>query len=239
MPSPRENSALWDYVVIGSVTLPPEGVNGFVRVKAPIQWENDPKKAKGKNGARVTTQGRKQSPVDIEIVIQDAQTADGQSQYDLTQAAIDDLVSKGPGPFGVAHGATDAGRVRDIIIDEISSPEPDAGRIRWSIKAKRWDQPPTTLGAGGGVGLSPADAAEYAKLKAYAESVLVPFIKANPNSPFTPGKQLELQAVQARMKELQSKASATKTPDKSDPTKQYYQDGKKGPDGLPLGEIQP
>ncbi|RTL09255.1 MAG: hypothetical protein EKK62_03180 [Acidimicrobiia bacterium] len=239
MPGPRENSALWDYVVIGEVVLPPDGVNGRARVKAPIQWENDPKKAKGKNGARVTTQGRKQSPVDIEIEIEDGLTLSGQSQCDLTQEAIDRLIEKGPGPFGVAHGATDAGRVRDIIIDEITSPEPGAGRIKWAIKAKRWDVPPSTIGGGGGVGLSPEDAKRYAELKAYAEKVLIPFIKANPDSPFTPGKQLELTAVQAEMKALQSKASATKTPDKSTATKGYYQDGKKGTSDIPLGEIQP
>lgn len=239
MPSPRENSALWDYVVIGSVTLPPEGVHGRVRVKAPVQWENDAKKAKGKNGARSTTQGKKQSPVDIEIEIEDAETADGQSQYDLTQAAIDTLISKGPGPFGVAHGNTDAGRVRDILIDEIDGPAWSGGRGKWTIKSKRWDQPPATIGGGGGVGLSPEDAKLYAELKAYAEKVLIPFINANPNSPFTPGKKFELEQVQAKMKALQAKASATKTPDKTNPTKQYYQDGKKGPDGLPLGEIQP
>jgi hypothetical protein len=141
MPSPRENSTLWDRVVIGKVTLPPAGVNGYARVKAPIKWKNDAKSPKGKTGSRSTTQGRDKSSVKIEIVIQDELTSDNQSQYDLTQAAIDEI-SGSPGPYGIAHGATDAGRVRDIMIDEISSPEPDAGRISWTIDAHRWDPPP-------------------------------------------------------------------------------------------------
>lgn len=239
MPSPRENSALWDYVVIGKVVLPPDGVKGYVRVKAPIQWENDPKKAKGQNGARTTTQGRKQSPVDIEIVIEDGPTFTGESQYDLTRDAIGELISNGPGPYGIAHGATDATAVRDIMIDEISSPEPDAGQIKWSIKAKRWDAPPATVGGGGAVGLSPADAARFAALKKYAESVLIPFITNNPDSPFTPLKRDELAAVQAEMAALQKKASATKTPTSSQTTKQFAQDGKPAAPSVPLGEIQP
>ncbi len=236
MPSPRENSALWDYVVIDKVTLPPDGVKGRVSVDAPIEWENDPKKVKGKNGARTTTQGRKESEVNIEIVIQDSLTLKGESQYDLTQAAIDELIAKGPGPFGIAHGATDAGRVKDIIIDRISSPKPSGGEIKWTIKAKRWDEPSSTIGAGGGP-IDPKTAAEIEALRVYGAQ-LASAISANPNSSFTPIHRVELAAVQAKIKQLQ--ASATKTPDKSTPTKQYYQDGHKAPTpGIPLGEMQP
>lgn len=234
MPSPRENSVLWDRVVIGKVTLPPAGVAGRVSVSAPIKWKNDAKAAKGKNGARATSQGRDKSGVDIEIVIEDGLTSDGQSQYDLTQAAIDEL-SGSPGPYGIAHGATDAGRVRDILIDEISSPEPDAGKISWKIKAQRWDAPVT--GAGVGAGGTGANAADIAALNAYADQLLA-FIANNPSSPLVPTKQIELDATMAKIAQL--KSSATKTPDKSDPTKQYYQDGNKGAKpGVPVNEWQP
>ena len=242
MPSPRENSALWDYIVIGKVTLPPAGVNGTVRVKAPIKWKNDTKAVKGKNGGRSTSQGRDKSPVDIELVIQDELTADGQSQYDLTQAAIDEL-SVSPGPYGIAHGATDAGRVRDILIDEISSPEPDAGRISWSIKAQRWDAPAAGIG-GGGVGLDPKTAADIQKLLEYAKLLQAQIdglggaAPGGVNEAFRKVKEAELAAVNSQIAQL--KSSATKTPDKSDPTKQYYQDGNKAPKaGVPLGEWQP
>ena len=53
-----------------------------------------------------------------------------------------------------------------------------------------------------------------------------------------PTKQIELDATMAKIAQL--KSSATKTPDKSDPTKQYYQDGNKGTKpGVPVNEWQP
>lgn len=240
MPSPRENSTLWDRVVIGKVTLPPAGVNGTARVKAPIKWKNDAKSPKGKTGSRSTTQGRDKSSVKIEIVIQDELTSDNQSQYDLTQAAIDEI-SGSPGPYGIAHGATDAGRVRDIMIDEISSPEPDAGRISWTIDAHRWDAPDAVIGGTGGSG-SGTSAADIAKLEAqYAaleNELQINIALQNTNTSIFKAKEAELKALGAKIAQL--KSSATKTPDKSDPTKQYYQDGNKGAKpGVPVNEWQP
>ena len=242
MPSPRENSALWDYVVIGSVVLPPDGVDGHAKVKAPIEFELDPKKAKGKNGSRTTSQGRKgATSVDIEVTFTDALTSTGESQYDLVNDAISKITEK-PGPYGVAHGATDFAAVKDIMIESVSSPDWDGGQGKIVIKAQRWDAPAVATGAGGGAGglqgLSAADKAQLSKLIVYANE-LASFITSNPDSPFTPLKKVELQAIQNEIRVLQQKGA--NTPTKSDPTKQYYQDGKgsNAQPGIPLGEIQP
>ena len=241
MPSPRENSALWEYVAISDVTLPPDGVEGSARVKAPIQFENDPKKAKGKNGSRTTLQGRKGgSPVEIEVTFKDALTSSGASQYDLVEAAIARITQKA-GPYGIAHGATDFAAVKDILIDEVTSPEWDGGTGTITIKAQRWDAPAVVVGGGGGGGvknLSAADQARLSQLIAYATE-LASFITNNASSPFTPLKKVELQAVQAEIRTIQQKTS--NTPTSSTATKPVAQQGYTagGPPGIPLGEIQP
>jgi hypothetical protein len=211
-------------------------VHGHVRVDAPIEWENDQKKAKGKNGARTTTQGRKQSSVTIELEIEDALTLAGESQYDLTQAALDSLIAKGPGPYGVANGATDAGRVRDIMIDSIKGPKFSGGKISWSIQAKRWDSPAVGVGSGTGGGLGPPPVALLQEIK-WLEAQLAAAKSGNIQD------QTKIQALEGQLaaakKKLSAYKTATNTPTASEPTKasgkpqDYYQVQK------PTGEIQP
>jgi len=165
----------------------------------------------------------------------------GESQYDLVNDAISKITEK-PGPYGIAHGATDFAAVKDIMIESVSSPDWDGGQGKIVIKAQRWDAPAVATGAGGGAGglqgLSAADKAQLSKLIVYANE-LASFITSNPDSPFTPLKKVELQAIQNEIRVLQQKGA--NTPTKSDPTKQYYQDGKgsNAQPGIPLGEIQP
>ena len=237
MPSPRENSALWEYVAISDVTLPPDGVEGTATVKAPIQFENDPKKAKGKNGSRTTLQGRKGgSPVEIEVTFKDALTSSGASQYDLVEAAIARITQKA-GPYGIAHGATDFAAVKDILIDEVTSPEWDGGTGTITIKAQRWDAPAVVVG-GGGKGGSGAPASLLAQLAA-AEAELAALMAQNFRS------ETDVLLLQSKIASLKgiigTYGTATSTPTSSTATKPVAQQGYQagGPPGIPLGEIQP
>jgi hypothetical protein len=237
MPSPRENSALWDYVVIGSVVLPPDGVDGHVTVEAPIEFELDPKKAKGKNGSRTTSQGRKgATKVKIKVTFTDALTSTGESQYDLVNDAISKITEK-PGPYGVAHGATDFAAVKDIMIESVSSPEWDGGQGTISIDAQRWDAPATIAGAGGkGSGAPASLLAQLAAAEAELAALLASNIQDQTAVLLAQSKVLSLKAL------VGTYGTATSTPTKSDPTKGYSQGGGAGgpsTPGIPLGEIQP
>lgn len=232
MPSPRENSALWEYVVIGSVVLPPDGVEGHARVKAPIEFELDPKKAKGKNGSRTTSQGRKgATAVEIEVTFKDALTTTGDSQYDLVNDAISRITEK-PGPYGIAHGATDFAAVKDVMIESVSSPEWDGGQGKIVIKAQRWDAPATVAG-GKGSGAPASLLAQLAAAEAELAALLASNIQDQTAVLLAQSKVLSLKAL------IGTYGTATSTPTKSDPTKSYSQGGGPSTPGIPLGEIQP
>jgi len=239
MPSPRENSALWDYVVLGTVTLPPEGVNGRVTVDAPIEWDNDKKQQKGSNISRTTKRNRKSAGVTIEIEFEDAPTVSGgESQYDLVVAALDEI-KLSAGPYEIAHGATDFSQVRGMTIDKITGPKWGNGKGTITISGKAWDPPKQGLGGvGGGVNgvLSPEKLKLLSELEAYLQQ-LNNQIAADPQSPFVPTLQVEQQAVIAKIAEI--KASAVQTPEKAKPAKDYYQAGKNSQPTVPLGETQP
>lgn len=223
MPSPRENPALWDYVVIGKSTFPPDGVNGRVEVESPVEYDNDPKKKKGASAARTTTQGKKgATKLKIKLVFEAAPGA-----YDKVTAALEPLLS-GPGPFGVAHGATDFSRVKDILIDKVDSPKWSGTEGTIEIDAQRWD-PPSASGAGGAGGLVPGVLLDALR---QAEARLADLQSQNIQS----STQIDAaRAEVAKIKELiaQAKKSGTSLPSYPDPAKAPNQGGDKTPNASP------
>lgn len=236
MPSPRENPALWDYVVIGKTTLPPAGVFGHVKVSVKSKIKDDKKSPSGTNGGRSTTQGLDLADVDIEL-----EWPDAPGQYDLVRAALDEIWPPPADAQGVAHGNTDAAGVRDIQVRGVDWPEWGDGKGHLKITAREWRPDANKSGGGGGGGGgtgSSSDPKRAALLDAIRQinNFLRTFVPTD-----AAGFAQQVQAINDLVKAKTAleqydaqKGSATNTPTASDPTKQWSQGG-----GVPLGEIQP
>jgi hypothetical protein len=230
MPSPRENPALWDYVVIGKTTLPPAGVFGHVKVSVKSKIKDDKKSPSGTNGGRSTTQGLDLADVDIEL-----EWPDAPGQYDLVRAALDEIWPPPADAQGVAHGNTDAAGVRDIQVRGVDWPEWGDGKGHLKITAREWrpDANKSGGGTGGGAGTGTLTLAQLKAKLAAAEAKLAAAQAKNIQD------VSEIDALAGEVFKLRTAVSefnnATNTPTTSDPTKQWS----KGGGGVPLGEIQP
>ena len=229
MPSPRENSALWDYVVIGKTTLPPAGVFGHVKVSTTGKIKDDKKSPAGANGGRTTTQGLDLAEVDIDLEFPDAP-----GQHDLVKAAIDEIWPPRTEAQGIAHGSTDEIGVRDVQILSVKSTDWQDGKGRIAIKAREW-RPDAKSGGGAGGGSLTFTAASRKAREAELAAAQAKLAAAKAKNIQDAG---EIAALQQQIAGLQSlladPGTATNTPGSSDPTKQWSQGG-----GVPLGEIQP
>ncbi len=229
MPSPRENPALWDYVVIGKTTLPPAGVFGHVKVSVKSKIKDDKKSPSGTNGGRSTTQGLDLADVDIEL-----EWPDAPGQYDLVRAALDEIWPPPADAQGVAHGNTDAAGVRDIQVRGVDWPEWGDGKGHLKITAREWrpDANKSGGGAGGGAGTGTLTLAQLKAKLAAAEAKLAAAQAKNIQD------VSEIDALAGEVFKLRTAVSefnnATNTPTTSDPTKQWAKGG-----GVSLGEIQP
>lgn len=225
MPSPRENPALWDYVVIGKVTLPPDGVDGHVKVTVKPKVKDDKKSPAGKNGGRTTTQGLDLADVDIELEFPDAP-----GQYALVQAAMDAIWPPPSEAQGIAHGATDLWGIRDITVRAPEGPAWADGKGVIKLGCREWRPDPKTSGGGGGSGM--LSLAELKARLAAAEAKL----KALNAAPIQSATDIDAAASEVyKWRNAISNFNAiTNTPTTSSPTKQWSKGG-----GVPLGEIQP
>ena len=231
MPSPRENPALWDYIVIGSTTLPPAGVNGVVRVSGTAKIKDDKKSPAGATGGRTTTVGLDLSEIEIELIWPDAE-----GQYDLVRAALDEIWPPPPKAQGIAHGGTDMFGTRDVQVRSITLPEWSDGKGSVKIGIREWKPDPVKGGGGGGKGgAGGTGAGSLADLKAKlaAAQAKLAAIKANNFQ-----SETDVLVLQSEIASLQALialyGSSTNTPSSTDPTTQFAKGG-----GIPLGEIQP
>lgn len=227
MPSPRENPALWDYVVIGDVVLPPDGVSGHVKVTVKPKVKDDKKSPTGKTGGRTTQQGLDLADVDIELEWQDAP-----GQYDLVQAAINKIWPPPATAQGVAHGTTDLWGIRDITVRSADGPEWSEGKGKIKLGCREWKPPAAASGAGTG---GKAGGGSLAELKAKLAAAQAKLAKIKANNFQDETEVLVLQSEIASLQALIALyGSNTNTPSSADPTQQFAKGG-----GIPLGEIQP
>jgi len=229
MPSPRENPALWDYVVIGKTTLPPAGVFGHVKVTVKSKIKDDKKSPSGTNGGRSTTQGLDLADVDIEL-----EWPDAPGQYDLVRAALDEIWPPPADAQGIAHGNTDAAGVRDIQVRGVEWPEWGDGKGHLKITAREWRPDASKSGGGAGGGSLTFTQASRKAREAELAAAQAKLAAAKAKNIQDAG---EIAALQQQIAGLQSLladyGSATNTPNSADPTSQWSKTGK------PLGEIQP
>ena len=145
--SPREAQFVWHNIVIGSTTLPPPGVEGFVRVRMGYKFKVSTSSPKGKNGGTTTALGRDLGPIDVELVYNDGPTsADGVSQHDLVEQAIKAIVEefRRLKALDIAHGSSYFTDTRAMTIEEIGSPEFANGKGTVKIKGKQWQFKPNS-----------------------------------------------------------------------------------------------
>lgn len=229
MPSPRENPALWDYVVIGKTTLPPAGVFGHVKVSTTGKVKDDKKSPSGANGGRTTTQGLDLAEVDIDLEFPDAP-----GQHDLVKAAIDEIWPPPATAQGIAHGSTDEIGVRDVQILSVKSTDWQDGKGHIAIKAREWRPDANKSGGGAGGGSLTFTQASRKAREAELAAAQAKLAAAKAKNIQDSG---EIAALQQQIAGLQSLladyGSATNTPGSADPTSQWSKTGK------PLGEIQP
>ena len=226
MPSPRENPALWDYVVIGDVVLPPDGVDGHVKVTVKPKVKDDKKSPTGKTGGRTTQQGLDLADVDIELEFPDAT-----GQYDLVRAAMDRIWPPAATAQGIAHGATDLWGIRDVTVRAPEGPAWSDGKGVIKLGCREW-KPDAATGAGTG---GKAGGGSLAELKAKLAAAQAKLAKIKANNFQDETEVLVLQSEIASLQALIALyGSNTNTPSSTDPTQQFAKGG-----GIPLGEIQP
>lgn len=208
MPSPRENSALWHYFVLGTVTLPPDGVTGYVSVEGGIEWDNDPKKKKGTTPGRTTSHGRKaEEKLTIKLTWQEAPGA-----WDLVSEALS-AVRNSPGPYDVAHGNTDFTNTRSVMVDKVGGPKWEDGWGELEIEAHRW----TPQSAGGGAGVNSADLGVLLDSLRAEEAILFDLKSQNIQNT---ARIAEVEGRIAKIRDLIAQAkSGSKTPSTSTPSK--------------------
>lgn len=258
MPSPRENPKLWQRLIWGPATLPPESIPGHCTISDLKQKiKKSTPKTSGNKGNVLTTLGLENVEGKAEIHILNGSALDGSSYYDLLMAEWTKVYPP-KAPAQCSHGAFGVVGMTDGQITSFDGLKWDGGRGVLTFSFEGWTAPKVITGGGCGCTPSPEDAAQLAKLKAYANK-LAADIANNPGSPFALAQQVEGDAIKAEIQKIQGKGcSCAKTPDKADPGKQwmskygYYNtanDWKQGNvdptgaptkgDGIPLGEIQP
>src|SRR5574343_179882 len=127
---------VWDTCLLGQLELP-----GVVRVDVKRGLDIDKKKAKGKNRARLTIQGRR--PADVTITVRLLSPGDWASMVDVL-ARIEPKPDAKPESdcWDIAHPVAAARGVQSVMIEEIEGPQLVDGILEVKIKCVEFNPPP-------------------------------------------------------------------------------------------------
>jgi hypothetical protein len=160
MPSPYQAPSLWQRLIFGPATLPPETVPGKCDVQVTQEIKKSTPATPGKNGQQTTTLGLKNAECKAKITIPDGIATNGTSYYDLLLAEWAKVYPpKAPGQC--SHGAFGPVGMTDGQITKYDGLETEDGKIVLSFSFEGWISPKSLAGQGNAT--KKADAADPGK----------------------------------------------------------------------------